>query len=204
MKLTKEKFLESVATHQLTINLDQGVYRDITVAKPDDISMHYIIITRPGYLVITGDMGSFTLSCTNDMFGFFRSEGGYRINPGYWGEKAEAVDTRKGLKKFSSDKAKQSLKSWLGDFVRDIDVNSSDARENIVDATDAILSVDCSDVYAFVEAVRDFDPDIAGGLDLSDFDHAETDSYTYRYLWCCYAIVHAIKLYDEAKVEVAA
>ena len=94
--LTLEIFLEDVASHQLTVNLDQDVYRDITIKKPNDVHMHYNITTRPGFLMFSGDMGDFIFERTNDMFGFFRSEDEkYYINPGYWGEKVQAGEVSK-------------------------------------------------------------------------------------------------------------
>ena len=87
---TLEQFLKDIASHQLTVNLDQGVFRDLTIANPNTMEMHYNITTRPGYLMITGDMGDFIFKRTNDMFRFFRPESGYYINPSYWGEKVEA------------------------------------------------------------------------------------------------------------------
>ena len=80
-----EQFLNDVKLHKLSVNLDQGVYRDITVKNPNTVAMHYNITTRPGYLMITGDMGDFIFQRTEDMFGFFRPQSGYQINPGYWG-----------------------------------------------------------------------------------------------------------------------
>lgn len=193
---TQELFLNDVKDHVLTINLDHGVYRDMRIGKPDSIDMHYNITTRPGYLIFTGDMGSFTFSRTSDMFNFFRCKG---IRPGYWEEKLTAVDSYGGAKGFDSEKAQNELQDCLAEFIKDLDIDDDEFREKVIDATDAIKDIDCSDEYSLVGAIRDWDPDIAGGLDLSDFFGASVDGYTYRYLWCCYAIVHAIKMYDEAK-----
>lgn len=55
---TLEQFLKDVAHHQLTVNLDQGLFRDLTIQRPGCCEMHYHITTRPGYLMFTGDMGS--------------------------------------------------------------------------------------------------------------------------------------------------
>ncbi|WP_230683968.1 hypothetical protein, partial [Streptococcus pneumoniae] len=32
---------------------------------------------------------------------------------------------------------------------------------------------------------------------------AHVEDYTYRFIWCCYALIFGIKLYDEAKAAAA-
>lgn len=48
MNPTLESFLQDVASHELTVNLDSGVYRDITIANPNTMAMHYNIIALSG------------------------------------------------------------------------------------------------------------------------------------------------------------
>lgn len=55
---------------------------------------------------------------------------------------------------------------------------------------------------AFYAAVNDFVYE--GGAYFLDFWESDCTSYTYRYLWCCYAIVWAIQQYDAAMKEKAA
>lgn len=86
-QLTSEEFKLDVKNHVLTVNLDSGVYRDISIGKPCSSDMHYNITTRPGYLIFTGDMGCYVFNRLPDMFDFFRCE---RINPRYWSEKVQA------------------------------------------------------------------------------------------------------------------
>lgn len=105
MNPTLESFLKDVASHELTVNLDQGVFRDITIANPNTMEMHYNITTRPGYLMITGDIGSFVFTRLNDMFNFFRSTNEYQINTGYWAKKIEAGE----YKKYSPENAREAL-----------------------------------------------------------------------------------------------
>lgn len=198
-QLTQEQFLKDVANHQITINLDQGVYRDITISRPNNITMHYNITTRPDHLMITGDMGSFTFKRLDDMFQFFRGDD---IQPGYWAEKLHAVHQRNGYKAYDEDKAKQALQGWFADFVSDLESDDEDYLHKIDAARTAMDDIDYSDEFSFVESIRGWHEDSAGGMDLTDFFEVGVDSYTLNYLWCCYAIVHAIKLYDEVNGEV--
>lgn len=201
-KPTLERFLKDVASHQLIVNLDQGVYRDITVKKPNSVDMHYNITTRPGFLIFTGDMGDFIFERTNDMFGFFRSDdGSYYINTGYWGEKVQAGE----VSKFDPGTACESVKQYLTNYLDDLDLSDSEDQEKSKQAleavTDFIGSHQYSSEFDFWEGINCWDPDEAGGLELSDFWEASTTAKTYRYIWACYAIVHAIKLYDEFKAQ---
>ena len=44
-----EQFLEDVSTHQLTVNLDQGVFRDLTLMKPNSVDRHFNITSSLPY-----------------------------------------------------------------------------------------------------------------------------------------------------------
>ena len=198
-----EQFLEDVSTHQLTVNLDQGVFRDLTLMKPNSVDRHFNITTRPGYLMITGDMGDFIFKRTNDMFGFFRPQSGHYINPGYWGEKVEAGV----ISEFDVDTANSSVQGHLTNFLEDLDLSNPEDREKSKQAlkavNDFISGTQGSSEFDFWKEINSWDADEAGGLDLTDFFESPTTKSTFHYIWCCYAIVHAIKLYDAQKNEVA-
>lgn len=200
---TLEQFLSHVANHQLTVNLDQDLFRDLMVMKPNSGDMHYHITTRPGYLMFTGDMGSFVFTRLSDMFDFFRDKDGYDINPGYWEEKLEAVDSRGGAKEFSRYLAKETLIEHLQDHLAgidsgDYDKDQSDAAE-AKEAIKHLIGLAEDDKHDFYETLRNWDADDAGGLDMDCWWEWDFNDHNYRYIWCCYAIVHAIKLYDEYK-----
>lgn len=193
-----ESFLKDVASHQLTVNLDQGVYRDITVKKPHSVDMHYNITTRPGFLIFTGDMGDFIFERTNDMFGFFRSnDGEYYINTGYWAEKVQAGE----VAKFDANTANKSVQQYLANYLEDLDLTNPEDQEKSKLALEAVNDFIGGNQYSsefdFWQEINSWDADEAGGLELNDFWEAPTTAKTYHFVWCCYAIVHAIKLYDK-------
>ncbi|WP_325086410.1 hypothetical protein [Acinetobacter johnsonii] len=200
---TLEQFLKDVAHHQLTVNLDQGLFRDLTIQRPGCCEMHYHITTRPGYLMFTGDMGSFVFTRLADMFGFFRDKDGYDINPGYWEEKLEAVDSRGGAKGFSSDLAKEILIEHLQDHLEGLDSGRYDKdqsdTEEAKEAVEHLIGLAEDDKHDFYETLRNWDADDAGGLDMDCWWEWDFSDHTYRYIWACFAIVHAIKLYDAHK-----
>lgn len=83
------RVLIDTAHHRLEILRDDGVYRHLRMQQPGTSFYYYDIITWPGYLTVTGDMGTWTFSRTRDMFRFFGAWDG-QINTGYWSEKLEA------------------------------------------------------------------------------------------------------------------
>lgn len=190
---TLESFLKDVATHELTVNLDQGVFRDLTVSKPNSSCYHYNITTRAGYLVITGDMGTYVFKRSIDMFGFFRDESSdYEINPYYWAEKLEAGE----FEKYSPDAAREALNCHFENWKE----CSYASEEKIKEEKESLDWIDTDDYFEFMEAVRNWSPS-KNGVQLDDFWESNLNEYTYHYIWCLYAIVHAIKLYDAYKAE---
>ena len=93
-KVTLAGFMRNISQHQLIVHHDDGVYRHITGKRPGTIDMHFNVVTFPGYLAYTGDMGAYTFFRTHDMFTFFRQKPGRfgYINPHYWAEKLEATN----------------------------------------------------------------------------------------------------------------
>ncbi|MCH7312873.1 hypothetical protein [Acinetobacter sp. ANC 3882] len=190
---TLESFLKDVATHELTVNLDQGMFRDLTVSKPNSSCYHYNITTRAGYLIITGDMGTYVFKRSIDMFGFFRDENSdYEINPYYWAEKLEAGE----FEKYSPDAARKALNFHFENWKE----CSYASEEKIKEEKESLDWIDTDDYFEFMEAVRNWSPS-KNGVQLDDFWESNLNEYTYHYIWCLYAIVHAIKLYDAYKAE---
>lgn len=192
-KLTLEEFLESVKKHELTINLDCGVYRDITIQRPGYSDRHYNITTRPGFLIFTGDMGEYVFERTPDMFSFFRSDE-YQINPCYWSEKVRAGK----YEEYSPEKAREALNNEFENWEECLE---DPDEELIAEEKSNLDEIDTDDYYEFVSAIRDWTPN-ENGVDLVDFWEYNLNDYTCRYIWACYAIVHAIKLYDAKIGEV--
>ena len=70
-------FLRDVAEHEMIVVRDDGVHRHIRFKKPGTSCMHFDLITWPGYLCYTGDMGTYVFSRLTDMFEFFRTDREY-------------------------------------------------------------------------------------------------------------------------------
>lgn len=64
------RFLIDTAFHRLEIIRDDGLYRHLRMQQPGNSCYYYDVITWPGYLTVTGDMGTWTFSRIADMFDF--------------------------------------------------------------------------------------------------------------------------------------
>lgn len=193
------RFPADVAEHQLTILKSDGIYRHLRFRKPGTGCMGFDIITWPGYLAYTGDMGEFLFSRLPDMFEFFRArkqdDARHRINPGYWAEKCEAAHLGgKGIEEFSVEKFRENAIDYAKMLL-----SLDDDDELPVDALEELFPIlNADNEYECVSAIRDFDSD---RFSFQDFWERENNAYTFRYIWCCLALVWAIDKFDDATAE---
>ena len=207
---TFEQFQKDTSAHELEIIQDNDLFRHLKISKPRTGNMHFNITTWPGYLCISGDMGTFVFSRIPDMFDFFRGKA-EEINPQYWEEKLCAgagLSARNVSREYDPGLIYERLDEELKTFIEwQTDEKPQLWQENIEDAKKAVQHfkdwVDSSE-YEMVYHINNWDEEEAGGMDLQDFWDGYREAYSYHYVWCCYAIVHAIRLYDETKVAQAA
>jgi hypothetical protein len=224
-EITEKVFLKDVANHEMTVLMDNGLYRHLKVKQPGTYNQWFDIVTWPGFLAYTGDMGGFVFTRIPDMFEFFRSNRYPRdgvklgINPQYWSEKLAAVDRdgRRGggYQQFSADRLRkhveEHISTWVEEFRSEHDEDSEEhavakkdfetqIREEI--RTEVFLYLDDGE-YEARRAVNDFQCKI--GNDTYNFQDSwewDCDEYTLRFLWCCYALAWSIQQYDALTVGV--
>lgn len=195
---TLERFLDDVKHHEIKVHQNNGVYRHLTFKKPFTYDMHFNITTVPGYLMITGDMGTLVFFRCEDMFRFFRSDE-LLINPSYWGEKIqsttyEAKDA--SFLEFDIDEVKNLAQEYLDDFLADNELSNEDEGKLRDEFRRKIL---CSkNELEIREAVNNFN---CNGFDFEEFWGVESREYRYCYIWLCYAIVWGIKKFDDLNQE---
>lgn len=218
-ELNEATFLEDVAEHQMIVLRDDGVNRHIRFKRPGTSCYYFDLITWPGHLCYTGDMGTYVFQRLEDMFEFFRTDREHlrlkdgktlAINLSYWGEKLNAVDRSDGYKNFSMDAFRAAVKET---FERYTEMSESEL-EDFDDAERARLAQEKEELWSTVEqcvynaedqfeavsAIRDWDND-----DLfADFWDRDFMEYSHSFQWCCYALAWGIKNYDEAKDRQAA
>jgi len=219
MNLTEEKFLADVAAHQMIVIRDDGLYRHIRFKRPSTGCMHFDLVTWPGYLAYSGDMGCYVFCRIEDMFEFFRMgkddwnynrNGGLSINPGYWSEKLMAVDggrSKGSATEFSEEKFRRVIHSERLEWIRENrHTLTKEERRELWEAVDDEVLSRADSEHEAMQAAYGFSHRI--GVSEQQFcftdlwDHDFT-AFTYRFKWCCYALAWGIQKYDEVKAVAA-
>jgi len=215
----KERFLRDVAKHNLHLLRDDGVYRHLRFKQPNSTSMYFDLVTWPGFLAYTGDMGAYVFNRDLDMFEFFRQrDQSYRVNPQYWAEKVEASD-RTGVKQFSLEKFKAEIRDWVAQSKEQNLPDPEDAEAlaqhasayaELLEAVEKnVLNCDDNEVRAY-DAVNDFEHNGSAWqvmfgpeaeFQFSDFYEVDVTEYSFRFLWCCEALAWGVARYDAFKVK---
>jgi len=193
--VAEESFLRDVRKHRMTVLHDSGVYRHVRFAKPGTSIMQFDIVTWPGYLSFSGDMGAYVFSRLRDMFEFFRGStvGPIEVNLAYWAEKCRAVDRDSGIREYSPERFREQIERWLEDAEA-----SEECREAV---RSEVLCHAEEGESAARKAADDFA--YADGFAFTDFWEADCSEWTARYVWCCYALSWAVRQYDAVRVLAA-
>ena len=195
-QLNDESFLKDVARHEVLVLRDNGVDRHIRFKRPGTICMHFDLITWPGHLCYTGDMGTFVFQRLDDMFQFFRRGDGerkYAIDMRYWAEKCLAADRADGIKEFSKEAFQSDVKEYFEQATEDWDEAKKRSVWREIEY-DVLSRVD-DGLYAARQALHDFD---AEGFEFRDWER-DSMVFTHRFTWCCYALAWGIQQYDAIK-----
>lgn len=217
---TEGRFLRDVANHQMTVIRDDGVSRHVRFKAPDSSNMYFDLVTWPGFLCYSGDMGTYVFQRTNDMFSFFRNGGRLdRIDHHYWAEKIQASD-REGVRKFSHAKFQAMVRSWVDEHAESYKPDDEDAEavarhsaayaELRAEVESEVVCADDNSTRCY-DAATDFrhngdawqefhgkDAEFEFSDVWDGFDYT-TSEYTFRFGWCCYALAWGIEKYDAAK-----
>jgi PAS domain-containing protein len=207
---TEDRFLQDAGSHAMTVIRDDGIHRHLEFRKPRPAGSEYWfqLITYPGELVITGDMGTYVFRRLEDMFEFFRTDRAYNeergrklgINLGYWAEKLQAMP-RDGVKEFDEERFNSVIRERLVNWMRDKrDRTSKEERRDLWDAVhNEVIHADGKERKEI--AAYDFRHTVRNGLKFSfqDLWESNFERYTFHFVWVCYAIAWGIKTYDESK-----
>ena len=197
-----EDFKRDIANHQMHVIRDDGVNRHIRFKRPGTGCMHFDLITWPGYLCYTGDMGTYVFARLEDMFVFFRRrivDTPYRMDKHYWAEKVQAQD-RDGITEYSPECFKANIKDHLQSYC---DGMSDDERAELTaEVKSDVLDWNADESeHEAVKAAMNFT--FNGKHVFEDFWHYDNKAYTHRFEWCCHALEWAIDTYDMAKAAQA-
>lgn len=204
MPVTEEQFRKDVSAHRMQVIRDDGPDRHIRFREPGTFIYGFDLITWPGHLCITGDCGTYVFARVEDMFCFFRSGNRtgadeLRINPGYWGEKLLAAGTPEGFKEYSPDCFRERIEDLFSDWEFDSEEQKQEVWEDIRE--EVLAYADDGEVRAR-DAAEAYKSEY--GHKFSDFWETDLMLYTHHFIWCLYAIVWGIELYDQSKEKQAA
>lgn len=211
-------FLNDVANHEMTIIRDDGLYRHVRFGQSGSSEMQFDLLTWPGYLCYTGDMGTYVFHRLRDMFEFFRTDRKHMrpcdgqtlaINLSYWSEKLEAVN-RSGssgsYEEFSEDKFHRAVLSYLVQWIRsNYDRTTKNERRDLWEAViDQVIEAESdSGGYRKQHAAYDFHHAVnydVGDFYFQDFWENDVTDYSFQFTWCCFALAWGIQQYDQAKI----
>ncbi len=219
-------FQRDTANHSMQVLRDDGVYRHIRFSDNGSSVYRFDLLTWPGCLCYTGDMGTFVFQRLEDMFEFFRDGRERRvgeeprINRSYWSEKLIAVDgsRRNGsAEEFSEEKFRRVINEYRVDWV----------RREVERAGSALEALNKEKRRELWEAVQDqmldlLDEGYSDGAQRAAFEFVWRDGawgrgkpewsftdlfernftdYTHAFTWCCYAIAWGIEQYDDQKQD---
>jgi hypothetical protein len=189
----KARFLRDVRNHKITIENDNGVHRCIHLGRPGSSAYHFRLITFPGGLAISGDMGDYTFTRLNDMFEFFRDgQMLNQINKGYWHEKMRAQDKHCPSQEFSVSLWKEAITSNSEEW----EIRLGDSEKIMDHLQEELLEIQPENIHEAYELINDYQS--PEGHYFQDFE-ARLMDYSMHFKWCLYAIVWGIKQYDLVK-----
>ncbi|MHA0510143.1 hypothetical protein [Enterobacter kobei] len=206
-------FIRDVSSHTMTIITDDGFYRHLSFGRPGSSIYRFDLVTWPGYLCMTGDMGTWTFSRITDMFEFFGGAFERGINPGYWSEKLEAGCgcPRDAIAKDWDEQAycqrlDYMLEEWCEEHTpgkgapKDRIKEFHQQRERAEDIIRQMKEGCVSEMDAYAAYTSVDDPD---GV-LADFWESTFMEWSTHYLWACYAILWGISRYKNNKIALSA
>ena len=210
---TEDIFLKDAERHVMTVIRDDGINRHIRFRRHDSSAYWFDLITWPGSLCIDGDYGTYVFRRMDDMFQFFRTDqdrlrngATLGINPGYWGEKLQAIANHGGYEEFSESLFRDAVKSEFDAWIESEEPSNETKARIWEELKDRVLSCVDDGEHDAVRAAMDFEPDDSEVLfEMRDFYEHRLKDYTFHFIWCCYAIAWGVKTYDEAaeKAEAA-
>lgn len=188
------RFLQTVAAHQMTVLKDDGLYRHLRFQHPQhNITDAFELITIPDRLMLDGDHGTVVFSRLPDMFQFFRSETLEQLPVDYWSEKIIAHWPYINILTYDQRLAEDNIQKDFDDWVAAHPLSAVDA-DIAQQELDNIL-YDCHDRDAlFNHDGTEFECGYVFHIDRINFDVLHPSLR-----WCMYEIVWGIQQYDKAK-----
>lgn len=199
------RFARETAHHEMTVKLDQGIYRHLRFEAPDGSGYRFDLHTSPNRLMFHGAVGTYVFSVwpTTDLFKLFTdSSVGELPNFGYWREKLVAWS--EPAIQFSTDVFDKKVARELAKAEESFPGATAVWREH----TEGLLTEYSTDsAEGAHEALTNFEylPDGQRGsaLRLQYMTRFVFDDYDWRYLWACHGALYGITRWNAARKAVA-
>jgi len=196
----KKAFQDDTKDHKMEVLHDSGVYRHLKFTNNGSNIFRFDVVTYPGHLIISGDCGCFVFQRLTDMFEFNNW-----LSFGYVKEKCIAPDRNSGYEEFDFDVLKKSVNEYFDYWYDDIcdEISPVVARQMRDDALMAISGV--SNTHEAYETLMNLsiDGNLKNGeevvFSIEDVSEIPVVDYSWRFIWCCYAIDYAVKEYKKHK-----
>lgn len=191
----KNRFLNDVRHHKMTIELEAGLHRSVYFQRNGTFNRRFRIVTWPGYLCISGDCEDYTFARLPDMFEFFR---GTQINPSYWAEKLQSPMRNEICRAFSEERFTAAIRDDFEQWTFSDDAQKQRALEHLTDDWDGLIGAPPQDERAAMDAAMRYVCPETKQVFQEFYEHCIWD-YSYHFTWACRAIQWGIKRYDMAK-----
>ncbi|MCW2255133.1 hypothetical protein M2263_001224 [Providencia alcalifaciens] len=209
----KKHFQNETKNHEMTIIHEDGLYRHVRFKQPKTNVYYFDLVTYPGYLVFSGDMGTWVFSRLHDMFDFFSGDD---INTGYWAEKLQhgAGGGRDTAKEYSQEETEETIKKHFNYWVEDnkktdddgytqeeIDEYQREYKHHRSELKELLNNTDSE--WSIIEAIQNISN---GDFEYSPFEETWDlirKDYSHHYLWACFAIQWGINKYKNNKVAIS-
>lgn len=200
---SQDRFRQDTATHELTVVQDDGVHRHLRFRRPGTYCYGFDIVTWPGHLAISGDMGAAVFTRLPDMFEFFRGApectptGQLYINTGYWAEKCVANDGPQ--KEFVPEQFRACVRELFDTFRKDESPAVWLADEVWNRIEDDVLCAHTTE-EAVGNMVNFESPNELKFSFVDAWEYSrQLEDYTFHFVWRLYAIAYAVGAYDALK-----
>ena len=191
----KDRIGNDLKDHIVTLLHSDGMYRHWRCARPGSWSMAFSIVTWPGSLCFTGDMGEYLFQRTEDMVSFIQ-----RSCMSYDYVAGKCVASKGELKEFREEIFREVLKERIRDGLQ------RDKGGKFAKSTFTVHYTGRKEEKSVKDAVREILSEYESYCDPHDALRAMYDSglwngadlplckdYTVGFLWC----LHAIKWFCE-------
>ena len=178
----KERIINDLANHTITVKHHDGLYGHWRCQKPGEWNMGFDIITWPGSLCYTGDMGDYLFQRTADMIAFMR---GSCMSYSYAAEKCVAHDGR--IKEWSEEQFDNVLAERLAESAEFTVWRNGKSETMSVEKAIA----DIKSEYENYNSRHDADKAMYESGLWDDMPRCE--DWTFHFLWC----LHALKWFCE-------